>query len=260
MQTRKAYTSHWISALLLGITLLAPDVVDADTFDQSHQKFEHILKQFVEDGLVDYSGLLANRGELDEYIEDVAAVSLKHFQSWTKDQQLAFLINVYNAYTLTLILDHYPLKSIKDIGGLLSKPWDLKIVSLFGKVTTLNAVEHKMIRKNYDEPCIHFALVCAARGCPPLRDESYQGSKLNEQLEEQVEVFLSDRDKNSVDLENRTLYLSPIFKWYKEDFEEGSRSVAVFVSRYFQGDAARRIRTEKFKIHYTDYDWSLNNQ
>lgn len=252
--------THLMTMATLSIAFFCPLLAGADAFDHSHEQFTFVLEEFVEDGLVDYSGLKANPEGLDAYLGSLASVPLKIFQSWTKDQQLAFLINLYNAQTLRLILDHYPIKSIKDIGGLMTKPWDLKIADLFGKVVSLNTIEHGMIRKNYDEPSIHFAVVCAARGCPELRAEAYQADKLNEQLEEQAQAFLANRTNNRIDLDSKVLYLSPIFKWYKEDFQEGTRGVSYFISRYFQGDVARRLRMEKFKIRYTDYDWSLNNR
>lgn len=250
----------WMAAVGLAIAFLFPRNADAGDFDHSHQRFTAVLQQFVKDGLVDYSGLKADRGELDAYLKGLAAVPLKRFQTWSRSQQLAFLINLYNAQTLKLILDNYPVDSIKDTGGFLTKPWDLKIVGLFGKVVSLNTVEHGMIRKTYNESRIHFAVVCAARGCPELRNEAYRADKLNEQLDEQAQAFLGDRKKNLVDLDDKVLYLSPIFKWYKEDFQEGSHSVASYISRYFSEEVARSLRTKKFKIRYTSYDWSLNSQ
>lgn len=260
MKTWTMLNMRLMTMATISISFLCPFLAGADAFDHSHQQFTHVLEQFVEEGLVGYSGLQTNPEGLDAYLGSLASVSLKSFQSWTKDRQLAFLINLYNAQTLRLILDHYPVKSIKDIGGLMTKPWDLRIVDLFDRAVSLNTIEHGMIRKNYNEPRIHFAVVCAARGCPEIRAEAYRADKLNEQLEEQAQIFLGDREKNRIDLNAGVLYLSPIFKWYKEDFQEGSRGVAYYISRYFQRDVARRLRMEKFKIRYTDYDWSLNNR
>ena len=140
------------------------------TFDQSHSRFDRVLKKFVKDGLVDYAGLKANPGELRRYLDELSTPSEMDFGRWMEKEQLAFLINLYNATTLRLIVDHYPVKSIKDIGNLWKGPWDQPVVRLFGRKVTLNTIEHDILRKNYEEPRIHFALVCAARGCPPLRD------------------------------------------------------------------------------------------
>ena len=168
---------------------------------------------------------------------------------------MAFLLNAYNAYTLKLITDRYPLKSIKDIGGWFSGPWDQPVVKLFGETITLNTVEHKILRKDYSEPRIHFALVCAAKGCPPLRGEAYVAARLNGQLDDQAKLFLANPAKNRVDVANHTVYLSPIFKWYGSDFEKKSGSVLTALKPYWPGKA---VATDDFKIRYTDYDWSLN--
>jgi hypothetical protein len=181
------------------------------------------------------------------------------FKSWTKEQQLAFLINLYNAETLRLIIDHYSVRSIKDIAANSEGPWELPGVSLFGKKITLNHLEHGIIRENYDEPRIHFALVCAALGCPPLRSDPYTAEKLNQQLEEQGPRFISDSTKNRVDLERRIVYLSPIFQWFPQDFVKRSGSVLVFVEAYFPGKVSNELRKWNFKIEYTNYDWSLND-
>lgn len=231
----------------------------AETFDDSHSAYTALLQRYVSAGNVDYADVVAHRSDLDGYIQELSNVNLRRFQSWDATTQLAFLINLYNAATLKLIVDHYPLDSIKDIGTLRTKPWDLKIVRLFGKTVSLNTVEHKMIRRNYDDPRIHFALVCAARGCPSLRDEAYTGEKLDTQLDDQVRTFLADQQKNRVDLENRKLYLSPIFKWYKEDFQNRSKGPERFLSQFFVGATADALRRERFSVRYTDYDWTLND-
>ena len=189
----------------------------------------------------------------------VASVAEPDFKRWTEPQQLAFLINAYNAYTLQLIIDHHPVKSIKDIGGLLKGPWDQPVVRLFGRTLTLNHLEHEIIRKDYPDPRIHFALVCAARGCPPLRDEVYVADRLEEQLDDQARQFLATPAKNRVDAGTRTVYLSPIFKWYGADFEKKHGSVLAALQPYWPKASASALAQGGFKIRYTDYDWSLNH-
>jgi hypothetical protein len=171
---------------------------------------------------------------------------------------MAFLINAYNAYTLQLIIDHHPVKSIKDIGSFFKGPWDQPVVRLFGRTLTLNNLEHDIIRVDYQEPRIHFALVCAARGCPPLRNEAYLADRLEEQLDDQVRRFLATPDKNRVDASRRTVYLSPIFKWYGADFEKQHGSVLAALQPYWPKASASVLAQGGFKIRYTDYDWSLN--
>lgn len=246
-----------VAAMLGMLTAIG---ANADSFDHMHNHWTDVLHRFVADGRVDYAGLKADRAGLDKYLSEVAVVSLREFQSWNTNQQLAFLINLYNAETLQLIIDHYPVDSIKDIGGFLTKPWDLECVNLFGKTVTLNAIEHGMIRKNYKEPRIHFALVCAARGCPPLRSEAYVAERLDEQLDDQTQTFLSTPTKNRIDPDSNTLYLSPIFKWYGDDFQKYARGVQYFVSHYYPKANERALRDGAYEIRYTDYDWSLNDQ
>ena len=245
-----------VAMLLYGLFITS---VGAGEFDHSHKPYNNVIKQFVKDGLVDYSGLKLNPKDLSLYLDEAAAVSEANFKSWTKEQQLAFLINLYNAETLRLIIDHYSVRSIKDIAANSEGPWELPVVSLFGKKITLNHLEHGIIRKNYDEPRIHFALVCAALGCLPLRSDPYTAEKLNQQLEEQGRRFISDSTKNRVDLENRIVYLSPIFQWFPQDFVKRSGSVLVFVEAYFPGKVSNELRKWNFKIEYTNYDWSLND-
>lgn len=229
----------------------------AADFDQSHAIFDGVLKQYVKNARVDYAALKAHPQDLNRYLDQVAAVSKAEFKKWSEPQQIAFLINAYNAYTLRLIIDHYPLKSIKDIGSFISGPWDQPVVKLFGETINLNTVEHKILRVDYAEPRLHFVLVCAAKGCPPLRGEAYVGTRLEEQLVDQAKQFLAESAKNRIVATERTVYLSPIFKWYGGDFEKKSGSVLAALKPYWPGKAPA---TDGFKIRYTDYDWSLNEQ
>ena len=254
MTTSKTFLH--LFALALGSATLASPVAAAG-FDQSHAIFDGVLKQYVKNARVDYASLKAHPQDLDRYLNQVAAVSKAEFEKWSEPQQIAFLINTYNAYTLRLIIDHYPLKSIKDIGGWFSGPWDQSVVELFGETMDLNTVEHKILRVDYAEPRIHFALVCAAKGCPPLRGEVYTGSLLEAQLADQAKQFLADTNKNRIGASERTVYLSPIFKWYGGDFEKKSGSVLAALQPYWPEKAGS---TDGLKIRYTDYDWSLNEQ
>lgn len=237
------------SLLLFSLLLFA--TVSGYAFD--HSALDRILATHVNSrGMVDYASLQKNRSTLDSYLGKTGSVSEATFQAWGKADQLAFLINVYNAETLQYIIDHYPLASIKELGGLFSKPWDEKNVTLFGKARSLDYLEHEVIRERFDEPRIHFALVCAAKGCPPLRSEAFTGERLEAQLRDQTRTFLSQSTKNR--FEKGILYLSPIFKWYGEDFTKNGTSIQNYVAPYFEGAGDAK------KIEYTDYDWSLNTQ
>jgi hypothetical protein len=245
-----------VLAAILGLAGLV--VAHARPFDQSHGLLDKTLKTFVQDALVDYGALRASRADLDRYLDEVAAVPEGEFSTWPERQRLAFLINAYNAFTLELVLDHYPVKSIKEIGGWLKDPWDQPVVRLFGRAFTLNDVEHKILRVQFAEPRIHFALVCAARGCPPLRSEAYVANHLDAQLDEQARRFLATTSKNRVNDRERVVHLSPIFKWYGSDFEKQAGSVLAALNPYWPEEAAAALARGDFKIRYTDYDWSLN--
>ena len=243
--------------LTVAVGLAAP--LSAAEFDHSHALLDKVLKKHVRDALVDYAALQADAKDLDAYLAGVAAVSESDFQKWTEARQLAMLINLYNAATLRLILDHYPIASIKKIGSLLSGPWDQPSVRLFGKTTTLDHLEHQILRQKYSEPRVHFAIVCAALSCPPLRSEAYVAEKLDAQLEDQGQKFLGTKHKNSVEAKSHTLNLSPIFKWFAGDFEKKSGSVLKFVKPFFPPADQAELDKGGFKIRNTDYDWSLND-
>ncbi len=233
--------------------LIALPLIVAPGYAFDHSAYDSVLKQYVDSkGLVDYSGLKKNRSGLDSYLQKTGAVSESQFDSWSEGEQIAFLTNVYNAETLQYIIDNYPLESIKDLGGLLSSPWGKKNVILFGEETSLNNIEHGILRKDYDEPRIHFALVCAAMSCPPLRREAYTGTKLDSQLDDQARTFLAESNKNRV--EGDTVYLSSIFDWYGKDFAKGDEGLKKVLNQWFGADISAK------EIEYTDYDWSLNDQ
>lgn len=219
-------------------------------FDQTHSVYDGILKKHVTNGLVDYKALKTDSKKLYQYLSTLNSVSETTFNSWKEPERIAFLANLYNASTLRLILDNYPVKSIKDIGTWRKGPWDQPVVSLFGKKITLNNLEHDILRKKYNEPRLHMALVCAAKGCPPLRSEAYTGKRLNEQLDSQSRKFLTSSAGFVIDREKEIVSISLIFKWYGTDF----KSVSAFVGKY-SGQSL-----DGLKIRYLDYDWSLNEK
>lgn len=207
--------------------------------------YGRLLARFVKDGAVDYPGLRKNPADLKIYLESLAKVSASAYGAASAEERLAYLINSYNAHTLQLIVEQNAVSSIKDI----DRAWDTPSVSFVNEKITLNELEHQRIRKEFSDPRVHFALVCAARGCPPLREEPYTAKRLESQLEDQTRRFLSDRKKNR--FENGTLYLSPIFDWYRNDFKQG---IVEFVAPYLFVP-----RGKKPRIRFTAYDWSLNS-
>ncbi len=243
-------------AAILSIAMTAQA---AEQFDQSHTRLARVLDAVVKDARVDYAKLKSNPAELDGYLQDVAAVPAAEFARWREADRLALLINLYNAQTLRLIIDHYPLTSIRSIGVLPGAAWREPIVRQGGQIMTLSYLESDVIRADYREPRIHFALVCAAIGCPPLRSEPYVGARLNEQLDDQARRFLATPEKNRFDAASATLHLSPIFKWYQKDFVASAGSLALYV-KPFMPEAQHSSSTypAKVKVTFTDYDWTLN--
>ncbi len=234
--------------VLLGAVAWLPASGFAQEFDPAHARFDAVLNAHVTDGQVDYKALKAALEELNAYLDELAAVPEAQFRSWTEPRQIAFLANLYNAATLKLIVDHYPVKSIKDIGSLFKGPWDQPVVRLFGRTITLNNLEHDILRKEYNEPRLHMALVCAAKGCPPLRSEAFVGERLDEQLADQSRIYLASPTGLQLDRAKGEARISAIFKWYGKDFP----SVPAFVARYSGQNM------DGLKIRYLDYDWSLN--
>ncbi len=244
----------------LALLLFAAVMLRAAAFDHTHTRLAKVLSAHVVDGAVDYAALKSAPDDLRAYLDGVAAVKEDEFKAWTQPLQIAFLVNLYNAATLQLIVDHYPTKSIKDIGGVLSSPWKQPVVRLWGRVTTLDEVEHGLLRARYSEPRIHFALVCAAKSCPPLRSEPFTAEKLDTQLTEQARKFFAQTAKNRVDADRQVLWLSPIFDWFHGDFTKDGKSVEEFVAPFFPEAEAKRIRAGGLKVKYTEYDWALNGK
>ncbi len=243
--------------------------------DFNHSSWDSLLNKHVtmtnggKASVVNYAGMKTDQAKLDSYLAATSKVSQSEFNRWSKDAQLAFLINVYNAATVDLVLTKYPnLKSIKDIGGLFGSPWKQDFVPLLGKTRSLDDIEHNLIRgsKRYNDPRIHFAVNCASIGCPALRDDAYTAKGLDGQLETATRQFLADRSRNR--LRGNTLEVSPIFKWYKEDFEtnwRGTQDLEGFLGRYSQSLGLNSAQTADLKagntkISYTNYDWKLNKK
>ncbi len=216
----------------------------------SAQSLDPILKKQVVDGRVDYRALVADPKPLADYLKHAGQIPESEFKSWGETRQLAFLINLYNASTLQLIVDRYPVKSIKEIKRRFKGPWDQPVVPRFGKMVTLNELEHKIIRPQYNDPRVHMALVCAAKGCPILRSEAYTAEKLDEQLDDQSRRYLATPAGLVIDRKRGTASISAIFKWYGGDFA----SVSTFIGKH-SGESIAGL-----KIRYLSYDWSLNAQ
>ncbi len=222
-------------------------------FDHSHKVYDVILKKYVVNGRVDYKSLKAETS-LKGYLYSLSAVTMAEYNGYSKEQKLAFLINAYNAFTIQLILDNYPLKSIRNIGILPLAAWKKEFFTLLGEERSLGWIEHEKLRKDFDEPRIHFAIVCASIGCPPLVNEAYSPEKLEGQLQSVKDNFLNDSVKNRYETETNTLYLSSIFDWFKDDFSKKGNLID-----FIQSSMKAKIGKDP-KIKYTYYDWILNEK
>lgn len=232
----------------------------AEAFDRSHSQFQKILTEFGNPGGVDYARLKRAPESLNVYLGEIASLDATAFAAWDRRDRIALLINLYNATTLRVIRDHYPVRSIRSIGILPGAAWRDPEVRLAGQTLSLDHLEHKILRPEFGEPRIHFALVCAARGCPPLRLEPYVGSQLERQLDDQAREFLAQPDKNRFDAQTSTLWLSPIFKWYAQDFTRGTAGIADYVIPFLPTPTRSAVaRAGTVRIEYTDYNWDLND-
>ena len=254
--------------LLISILLILP--FNAFAFDHSHKAFTNILQQHVKilnNGLeskVDYAALKKSPLMLNNYLKTLSDVKKDHFSTWPEEKRLAFLINAYNAFTIELILKNYPVKSIRKIGSIGSSPWKIKFIKLLGETISLDEIEHGMVREKgiYDEPRIHFALVCASTGCPALQNKAFTYDKLETMLEKGLVNFLSDKTRNRFNQKKNRFEISKIFKWYGGDFNPTYGSVKGLLTKYKRvlivnkndlGAAAKAT-----KIKYLNYDWNLN--
>jgi Protein of unknown function, DUF547 len=264
------------TAVAVGSLPHTPVRAQSPGFDHSHAAWTALLRKHVrlvrggQATQVAYAGFKADRAALRAYLDSLSAVTPAAFGGWTRAERQAFLINAYNAFTVELILTRYPdLKSIKDLGSLLSNPWKPKGIALLGTQVSLDDIEHAMLRKrgDYDDPRVHFAVNCASIGCPALREEAFVAARLDAQMDEQTLRFMSDRTRNRFSAPRGRLELSKIFDWYGEDFRLGHRgigSLPAFAARYADqlADAPadrERIRAGGVDIAYTDYDWTLND-
>jgi hypothetical protein len=233
---------------------------EAAPFD--HSLFDRLLRAHVsEEGLVDYDAF----GRSQEFQEYLASLARAPVERLPDAERLALWINAYNAYTIEFINRHEERSSIRNINKSLGfirgkGPWKERMAEAGRETWTLDEIEHEIIRPEFGEPRIHFALVCAAMGCPPLRNEAFTGVDLERQLEEQARVFLAESpEKNRVDPEAGRVYLSPIFDWYREDFPPGDEGLGAYLARYVPGTAEKALLTSgRFRVVFTDYDWSLN--
>lgn len=229
---------------------------DTDGLEFDHSEFQYMLEKYVDEhGRVDYVGLKEEEDVLDRYIDELSSAS---YDQLTRYEKLALLINAYNAFTLKLILENPGIKSIQDIPS--EKRWEDTRWIISGERLSLMELEHKKIRGVFAEPRIHFALVCASNGCPKLRNEVFEGSKLVEQLGDQAINFYSLESNFKLDENKNSIYLSEILDWYKFDFAENEKDVVLYGTRYLDEKGLNYINKniKTINIKYIPYDWKLN--
>ncbi|MEA5442785.1 DUF547 domain-containing protein [Cyanobium gracile UHCC 0281] len=232
--------------------------------------FNAVLQNVVDGrGLVDYAALQRDPAQLDRYIRALGALAPERFASWSEAEQIALLINAYNAFTLRAIIDNDPIRpSIKAIPGV----WKFRRHQLMGRGLTLDAIEHEILRREYNEPRIHAALVCAAISCPPLRREAFTGPALDRQLEDQATLWLASPVGLKIDRAAGTVQISQIFQWFAEDWQRADPTAAAvpghqkqsavlrFVSRYLPAQESALILGGDYRFSYLPYNWDLNRQ
>ncbi len=223
-----------------------------------HNQWGELLAKYVVDGIVDYQGIKKDEDILDTYLEKLNKTDIKQL---SQDEQLALYINAYNACTIKLILDNFhndnPVSSIKRIGFFFSGPWDISFCAIGGTTYTLDHIEHTSIRPVYKDPRVHFAVNCASKSCPPLISVPYQADIIDQQLTQNTVAFVNNSKRNY--LHEETLYVSKIFKWFGEDFEEG---VVPFFIKYGHEKMKKKLESKKgnIRVEYLNYDWSLNDR
>ena len=246
-------------ALLTRIKSVRGQAVDLKNLEKpsgntpDHQIWDLLLQKHVDSlGNVDYQGFIQDSTTLNQYLKLLS--NHGPAKNWRKAAKLAYWINAYNAFTIRLIIDHFPVNSIKDIGGnlpMINSPWDLKFFTINGHLMDLNTIEHQIIRPQFQEPRIHFAVNCASVSCPKLRREAYVEEKLDRQLEDQTNYFLQNKTKNYV--QGDTLFLSSIFSWFSGDFTK-QQTITEFVNPYLPQALAKEP-----VILYLPYNWNLND-
>lgn len=219
-----------------------------------HGEWDALVKKHVsKNGMVDYQGFLKDKKQLQVYLDKLSAN--KPTSKWSKNEKMAFWINAYNAFTVKLILDNYPIKSIKDIKRgipFVNSVWDIAFIPMGKEKIDLNYIEHTILRKEFKDPRIHAAINCASFSCPLLRNEAYYASRLDEQLNDAMRRFVNDPQRNQLDKSN--IKISKIFSWFAGDFKVNGSSVVDYLNKY----AKKRVQSNA-KIDFLEYQWELND-
>ncbi len=252
--------------------LAATLTVSAKPVDQDYAAWNALSKKHVRwmpdnvQSRVNYAGFKQDKAQLTQVLNEFSGLTQAEFDQMNPNQQTAFLINAYNAFTIDLILSKYPnLKSIKELGSTFSSPWKKEFFKLLDAERSLDWVEHKNLRTRYKDPRIHVGIVCASIGCPALRPEAFTPANLDGLLEDSMQRFMADKSRNRV--VDGKLEVSPIFKWFSEDFEKGhkgfksAKDVYARYAKQLSNDPAvqEKIKAKSLSVNYSEYDWNLND-
>ena len=237
----------------------------APAFDQTHARWTKVLKANVKGPLFDYAAVAKDPSELKAYLAELESVTPEALAGWTREQRYAYWINAYNAYTIQLIVDNLPLKSIRDLSGSfgLSSVFDKAWIPLEPhhpkgkkKKLSLNDIEHEILRPRFEDARVHAAVNCASWSCPPLLGEAFVAARLEKQLDAQMRAFVADRDRNVFDRGKKVARISKIFDWFRSDFDRDAGSVRAYLLKYASEEDAAFLRDAK--LRHVDYDWKLN--
>lgn len=231
-------------------TTAAPQSSAKEPLEQGDKQADHSIwdellqKHVSPSGKVNYEGFKSDQARLKSYLDELSNNPIQ--SDWSRAEKIAYWINVYNAFTIQLILDNYPVSSITKLHG--GKPWDVKWIKLGGKTYSLNQVENDILRPQYKDARIHFAVNCAAKSCPPLLNRAWTGDQLNTLLEKQTKAFVNNSKYNTISA--KKVNISKIFEWYASDFG----NLIEFLNKYSETSINKGAG-----VSYQEYDWALNN-
>lgn len=255
MRFIKSIFRFWIVLWIFSCKPLYSSIIELKKAP-SHNEWSKLLHKHVsENGNVNYAGFQKDSSLLYAYLQTLQEATPNE-NLWTQNEQKAFWINAYNAFTIKLILKYYPIQSIKDIGSsikipFINTPWDIKFIKINQEKLDLNNIEHSKLRNHFKDARIHFALVCASVSCPVLLNEAYIAEKLDEQLDAQARIFIKDMSRNILTVNE--IKISKIFEWYSMDFTSYGVSIIDYINQY-----APIVINANAKISYIDYNWRLN--
>lgn len=269
-----ARSTRWRHGALLAWTIalgLAPwslTVAACDGgFDHEYRSYAALLETYVRDGLVNYQALSGDSASLNSAVREFSELSAAEFAIFDSSQRMALWINAYNLFTIASIIERYPVASIKDIRGV----WNKRTWSCAGRELTLDQIEHDILRKEFSEPRVHVALVCASISCPELYNQPFRASALDEQLTDRARAFARDTTRNRIDIAKRTIWLSKILDWYGSDFQskyprvepfeylsKKDAAAVGFIHAHLPDSLQAPLVSERFRVKHLGYDWGLN--